>query len=387
MKQTMKIGLVCPYSMARGGGVQEIVRAMRTELVARGHDARIITPQPRDIEGVDTEGIIFVGAATDFRSPLGTTAAVSASIDNEPLEQMLETEKFDILHFHEPWVPFLSRQILSRSKTVNVATFHAKVPETILSRTVVRSVTPYTKSIMKYLHELTAVSEPAADYVGTLTDMPITIVPNGIDLSTYTHARQPANNDHKTILFVGRLERRKGVKYLLLAYAQLVARMDNVSLVIAGNGPDREKLELLASELELPNVSFLGFVDDKTKKELLRSTDLFCAPALFGESFGIVLLEAMASGAVTVAGNNSGYASVMQELGNLSLVNPHDSQEFARRMELLLTQPELRKLWRNWAIEYVKQFDYPKVVDQYEALYEEALARHAGVHDEHNHDR
>ncbi len=379
----MKIGLVCPYSMARGGGVQEIVRAMRSELVARGHDARIITPQPRDIEGVDTEGIIFVGAATDFRSPLGTTSAVSASIDNEPLEQMLETEKFDILHFHEPWVPFLSRQILARSTSVNVATFHAKVPETILTRTMVRSVTPYTKSIMKYLDELTAVSEPAAEYVGTVTDMPITIIPNGIDLSEYTHVRNPKKNaNSKTILFVGRLERRKGVKYLLLAYAQLAQRMDNVSLIIAGNGPDREKLELLAEELRLPNVTFLGFIEDKTKKELLRSADLFCAPALYGESFGIVLLEAMASGAVTVAGNNSGYASVMQDLGNLSLVDPHDSGEFARRMELLLTQPELRQLWRKWALDYVKQFDYPKIVDQYEALYKDVLERYAGKSDE-----
>lgn len=373
----MKIGLVCPYSMARGGGVQEIVRAVRAELVARGHDARIITPQPRDIEGVDTEGIIFVGAATDFRSPLGTTSAVSASIDNEPLEQMLETEQFDVLHFHEPWVPFLSRQILSRSKTVNIATFHAKVPETILSRTVVRSVTPYTKSIMKYLHELTAVSEPAAEYVGTMTEQPITIIPNGIDLAAYRKkAAKQSTSKQQTIVFVGRLERRKGVKYLLQAYALLVEQMDNVQLVIVGDGPDREKLELLCEELELPNVSFMGYVDDKTKKDILNSADLFCAPALYGESFGIVLLEAMALGLVTVAGNNSGYASVMRDMGNISLVTPQDSVEFARRLELLLTEPKLRKLWTDWAKEYVKQFDYPRIVDQYEQLYVDALERH-----------
>ncbi len=376
----MKIGLVCPYSMARGGGVQEIVRAVRAELVKRGHDVRIITPQPRDIEGVDTEGLLFVGAATDFRSPLGTTSQVSASIDNEALEQMLETEKFDILHFHEPWVPFLSRQILTRSKSVNIATFHAKVPETVVSRTVVRVVTPYTKPLMKYLHELTAVSEPAAEYVGSLTDQPITIIPNGIDLTSYRKKRRPQTNstdeEMKTILFVGRLERRKGIKYLLRAYSLLAQQMDNVELMIAGDGPDREKLEQLADELELPNVTFLGYIDDATKKELFANADLFCAPALYGESFGIVLLEAMAFGLITVAGNNSGYASVMQELGNLSLINPHDSLEFARRLELLLTQPELDKLWQKWALNYVKQFDYPNIVDQYENLYVEALERH-----------
>lgn len=373
----MKIGLVCPYSMARGGAVQEIVRAMRRELISRGHEAKIITPQPREIDGIDTDGILFVGSATDFRSPLGTTSAVSASVDNEALEQMLETEQFDVLHFHEPWVPFLSRQILAVSKSVNVATFHAKVPESLMGRTVQKVVTPYTKPLLKYLHELVAVSEPASEYVGNLTDQPITIIPNAIYLTDFPATKKSFESDGKlTLLFLGRLERRKGVKYLLHAYSLLAQRMDNIELVIAGNGPDREKLELLSRELALPNVSFLGYVDDKTKKELFASADLFVAPATFGESFGVVLLEAMSTGLVTVAGNNSGYVSVMQEMGAVSVVDPHDSVEFARRMELLLTQPELRELWRRWAKQYVKQFDYKVVLDQYESLYKEAVARY-----------
>lgn len=375
----MKIGLVCPYSMARGGGVQEIVRAMQSELARRGHEVKIITPQPREIEGVNTEGIVFVGAATDFRSPLGTTSAVSSSIDNEALEQMLETEKFDILHFHEPWVPFLSRQILTRSRSVNVATFHAKVPETILSRTLVRSVTPYTKSIMKYLHEVTAVSNPAAEYVGSLSDREITLIPNGIDLNSFkkpTRTKE-SKSAQRQIMFIGRLERRKGVKYLLRAFALLSEELDDVSLIIAGDGPDRQKLESLAKELELRNVTFKGYVDNKTRLHLLQTTDLFCAPAIYGESFGIVLLEAMAAGNVVVAGNNTGYESVMQGLGNLSVVNPRDSREFARRIKLLLDEEDVRRLWLKWSDKYVQQFDYPNVIDQYEGLYKLALRRHA----------
>lgn len=376
----MKIGLVCPYNIAKGGGVQEIVRAMRKELVARGHDARIITPQPKDIGDMDTEGIIFVGQATDFHSPLHTTTQVSASADTEALEQMLETEQFDVLHFHEPWVPMLSRQILSRSKCVNVATFHAKVPETIMSRTVVKVVTPYLKSVLKYLDHLTAVSDAAAEYVGGLTDEPITIIPNGIDLKHYKRPmrRKDAQpKETKSILYVGRLEHRKGVKYLLQAYEHLAKQMSDVSLIIAGNGPDREKLELLAAELELPNVQFLGYVSDEEKIRLLGESDLFCSPAIFGESFGIVLLEAMACGLVTVAGNNSGYAAVMQELGEISMVNPKDTEEFARRLHLLLTEEDLRKLWQKWAHSYVQQFSYPNVVEQYEALYNHAAKEHA----------
>jgi phosphatidylinositol alpha-mannosyltransferase len=374
----MKIGLVCPYNIAKGGGVQEIVKAMRTELVSRGHDVKIITPQPKDTAGLDTEGIIFVGSATDFHSPLHTTSQISASVDTEAIEQMLETEQFDILHFHEPWVPVLSRQILSRSTSVNIATFHAKIPETIMSRTVVKVVTPYLKSVLRYLDALTAVSESAAEYVSGLTDEPISIVPNGIDLKEYrANPSKKESTGNRSILYIGRLERRKGVKHLLKAYELLAKEISDVSLVIAGDGPDREKLELMVDELELPNVTFLGYVSDEAKKQLLTETDLFCSPALFGESFGIVLLEAMASGLVTVAGNNSGYAGVMQELGAISLINPHDSEEFARRLQLLLTEDKLRALWQQWAKGYVKQFSYPNVVSQYEELYQTVSKQHA----------
>jgi phosphatidylinositol alpha-mannosyltransferase len=379
MGLSMKIGLVCPYSIARGGAVQEIVRAQRVELVKRGHDVRIIAPQPRDISDVDLTGVIFVGSANDFRSPMGTTTAVSSSFDDEALVQMLETEKFDVLHFHEPWQPFLSRQILMRSKSVNIATFHAKIPETLMSRTIVRVVTPYTKSVLKYLHELTGVSDAAVEYVSTLTDQSITIIPNAIDLKHYKPATTRPNkaaDEPKTILFVGRLERRKGVKYLLQAYQLLVQEEDNVRLVIAGDGPSREKLENLTDELGLRNVSFLGYVDDETKLELMQTADLVCAPAIFGESFGIVLLEAMACGAVLVAGDNSGYASVMRDTGAMSLVNPHDSVDFARRLQLLLRNEELRKVWLKWAKEYVKQFSYERIMDQYEELYEAAVKEH-----------
>jgi len=144
--------------------------------------------------------------------------------------------------------------------------------------------------------------------------------------------------------------------------------------LLAGDGVDREKLEAEVEELGLQHVEFLGYVDEATKKELLHTSDLFCSPAIFGESFGIVLLEAMASGLVTVAGDNPGYSSVMQGLGKLSLINPKDSSLFAHRLQLLLLDEDLRALWQKWAKDYVRQFDYPKVVNRYEAVYETALA-------------
>lgn len=373
----MKIGIVCPYNILKGGGVQEHVRAMHTELRARGYDAKIITPLPREGEVTDLPDVIFVGSATDLRGPNATSFQISASVNGDKIQQMLDREQFDILHFHEPWIPDLSRQILTRSNAINIATFHAKIPETLMSRSIIKVVTPYMKSVLKYFHAYTAVSASAIEYARTLTDDPITIVPNGIDLSAY---QQPAKRPHpkglKSILYIGRLERRKGLKYLLQAYRLLAEADPKVRLIIAGDGPDREKLELLAEDLQLPNVEFLGYISEARKHKLLAEADLFCSPAVFGESFGIVLLEAMATGLVTVAGNNSGYRDLMSGLGALSIVDPHNIEEFARRLRLLLSEPKLRALWQAWAVDYVKQFSYKIIVDEYEKLYGHIMRRH-----------
>ncbi len=374
---TMKIGLVCPYNVALGGGVQEIVFALRDHLEKRGHIAKIITAQPRNLGDLDTSHMIFLGSAIDLKWPNHTTAPLSSGLSMEAIEQAMETERFDILHFHEPWVPALSRQILSRSRSVNIATFHAKVPETIMNRTLSLVITPYVRTILKDLHVLTAVSKPAAEYVGSVTDRPITIIPNGINIDHFHAEPRAKSASPKTILYIGRLEHRKGLKYLLYAYQLLSQDDETMRLLIAGNGPDRRKLELLTEELGLPNVTFLGHVSDEEKVRLLASADLFCSPAIFGESFGIVLLEAMASGLPVVAGDNSGYASVMQQLGAMSLANPRDTPELARRLKLLLEETKLRSLWQTWASSYVKQFSYEKIVAAYEELYEDALVKHA----------
>ncbi len=374
----MKIGLVCPYSINKHGGVLEVVLALRDGLTQRGHQVRIITPKPRNHGLEPDKDVIFFGTSTDFRTLTftDTTSQVSSTADTDKIDAIMAAEKFDILHFHEPWQPLLSRQLLQRSPAVNIATFHAKIPDAIMTRSMLKVVNPYLKSVLKYLDVLTAVSASGAEYVSGMIDHPITIIPNGIDLKKY-HASQPKKAiAGQTILYVGRLERRKGVKYLLQAFQALSQDNPGVRLLIAGDGPDREKLELLAEDLQLKNVSFLGFISEELKLELLAEADLFCSPALFGESFGIVLLEAMATKTVAVAGNNTGYVDLMEGLGALSIVNPTDTQEFARRLALLMHEPKLRSLWQGWADDYVRQFDWPRVIDQYEALYHSALKQH-----------
>lgn len=369
----MKIGLVCPYNIFKNGGVQECVLALRSEYSKLGHEAHIITPRPRGIEVDSIDGIILVGESRDFNTPFHTTGQISVSFDNQAIDEVLHSHQFDVLHFHEPWVPIIGRQILMRSNTVNIATFHAKLPETVMSKTIEKVITPYTRSILKYIDSFTAVSDAAAEYVVSLTDEEVTRVPNGIDIDKFytdTHKRKK-----NTILYIGRLEKRKGVRYLLEALEILQQDNPEIELIVAGDGPEREKLEAHV-KLKKLNVEFLGFIDEATKIKLLQTCTVYCSPAVFGESFGIVLLEAMAAGAVTVAGNNPGYASVMKDTGAISIVNVKDTPEFARRLHLLMTDTSMRDLWLTWADEYVRQFNYQRIAKMYLDIYKKAKRAH-----------
>lgn len=371
----MKIGIIYPYDITKGSGVGEIVRAQAQALRQRGHTVYVITPRLTRNSDWPEEHTIFVGGLTDLRSPAYTTVQVSAG-QSDHIEEMLEAYDFDILHFHEPWLPMLSIQILSRSKTVNVATFHAKL-ENPMIRTIAKASGPYMRSVIKHIHSFVATGQPAAEYIRTLTRQHINIIPVDIDLNKYV---RPAEFDDarpsKTILYVGRLEGRKGVRYLLYALAMLQERHPKVALNILGQGADRSKLERLVQDLGLKNVRFLGYRETDEKIKRYQSSDLFCSPALFGEGFGMVLLEAMATGLPTVAGDNPGYEGVMKGLGAMSLVNPKDTPEFARRLELMLFEPELRNLWRKWAKTEVQQYRTEKIAQQYEEVYRTALEKH-----------
>lgn len=377
----MKIGLVCPYNIFKGGGVQEYTLGLRDNLVAAGHKAFIITPQPRDYDGPKVPGIIMVGGATPIRS-FHTSAQVAASVDTDKLEEVLREQNFDILHFHEPWVPMLSRQILTRSDAINIGTFHAAMGERRSSRTLEKVITPYTKSLLKYLDILTAVSPVATNYVKSLTHRKIYIIPNGIDIDKYTKGKETAlakkSKSKKTILYIGRLEKRKAVKHLIEAFGVINSIHKQYHLQIVGEGPERSNIEEKIKESKISNVAFLGHVDNDEKIRLLQTADVFCSPAMYGESFGIVLLEAMAAGCVTVAGANAGYESVLTGSGQISLVNPRDTKEFARRLLLMASDESLRQHWLNWSKNEVEKYSYANIVSQYVKLYEVAYAKKHG---------
>jgi phosphatidyl-myo-inositol alpha-mannosyltransferase len=364
----MKIGIVCPYDLTLGGGVQEHVLAQAAELTKRGHEIKIITPKPRKLSGNVPDNVIFLGNSRTVKAA-NTRPQLAISTVRDKVDDMLADEDFDLLHVHEPELPMIGAQIITKAQCPVVATFHAFHPETAMGKTIETFRIPYFKYIFSRLNILTAVSDAAAQFVRERTDQQVHIIPNGIDLAKYQLKR--LTTDAPTILYIGRLEKRKGVRYLVKAFAELKRTHTNARLVIAGEGDLRSGLEQYVADNAITDVEFLGFVSEQQKLELLASADVFCAPAIYGESFGIVLLEAMAAGVPIVAGDNPGYTTVLSGHGKISLVNPKDTPDFTRRLDIFLSDTELRQLWLNWASQHVQQFAYNKIVDKYEELYKQ----------------
>lgn len=371
----MKIGLVCPYNMALGGAVQEIVKESYDELKRRGHDVVILTPAPSqgapDLPGYR---IRYVGKAYDLHA-VGTVAQVSVAVTGSEIDRFFAEEQPDVLHVHEPWVPMINQQVLRRAPCPVIATFHAKLPESATASLIKTLGRVYTRPGVRRVNICVAVSEPAAEHISAVLGRPVPIIPNAVNLSAFRPPvkRVPLAPGKKTILYIGRLEARKGVMHLINAFKILHAKHPDTRLVIGGKGPDMDMLRAQATVDGTGAVEFLGYVEDSEKKRLMQHADLFVAPAVFGESFGIILVEALASGQVVVAGDNPGYRSVMKGYGEISLVDPRDSAVFTEKLETMLYDEKLRSAYRKWAYKDVRQYDYRVVTDTYEALYKQLV--------------
>ncbi|HEX4836929.1 MAG TPA: glycosyltransferase family 4 protein, partial [Solirubrobacteraceae bacterium] len=285
---------------------------------------------------------------------------------------IIADERFDVLHFHEPLMPALPMTMLRMSTTANVGTFHAFARSNVgyyYGR-------PLLQPYLAQLHRAIAVSEPARDFVMRyFPEYPMRVIPNGIDVDVYKPGHAPIRHlrdDNVNILFVGRLEKRKGLGDLLRAYRSMNARLPHTRLIIVGDGPLRGKLESYISRHHLPNVILAGFVPDTVKPRYYASADIFCAPATGAESFGIVLLEALASGLPVVATEVPGYMSVL-EPGRDSVTVPAKSwRELAASLVVLARDPDLRRRLGEYALEKARRYSWPAVASEVVEVYHDA---------------
>lgn len=383
----MKIGLVCPYNMFdSSGGVQQLVMHLADGLRARKHTVKIITPKPIGYKGKIPKDYIILGSTRNFKGGFGTSGNWGSTMNINEVQRVLKQEKFDVINLHEPWVPMIGWQILNFSEAAHVGSFHANLVDNMAGKFWINTFYPIGKPLIEKMHLLTAPSQvPATMLIAKASENNevhqflvnnFKYIPNGVDLKKYVplKSRKPlSGKDTKTIVYVGRLEKRKGVDYLLEAFDLLVKEMPSAHLIIAGRGGKRKELERLVKTNKTPNVTFAGYVTDEQKRELFGNADLVCAPAMYGESFGIVVVEAMAMGAPVIAGANLGFKSVMTGQGRIGLVDAEAIDDFANRMAVFLTNPDVERMMRAWGTKESKKYEYDNVIRLYEDTFREAI--------------
>ncbi|MBI2836415.1 MAG: glycosyltransferase family 4 protein [Chloroflexi bacterium] len=341
----MKIALVSPYDFAYPGGVANHIANLDRHLCRMGHEVKVIAPASRAIS-VFGDRFIPIGRPRPIPAS-GSISRITLSLMlADRIKDVLRDERFDIVHLHEPFMPMLCSAVLRFSNSANVGTFHAfdGSPGYHLGWPIGLAM---LKRRCQKLHGRIAVSEPAWQFASKHVPGNFEIIPNGVDLKNLSPDVRPIDEfmDGKlNILFLSRLERRKGLDYLLRAYDQVKADIPNSRLIVVGPGTSlRWRYERWVRHKGLKDVVFVGYVSEEDKPRYFKTADVFCVPATGRESFGVIMVEAMAMGKPIVATNIPGYASVVTHGKEGLLVPPKNVPQLAEALLTVLGDSSLRR--------------------------------------------
>ena len=342
----MKIALVAPYDFAHPGGVTNHISALDHEYTQLGHDVRIISPASKPITDF---GDRFIPIGRPFPIPSSESIIrVPVSLHLAPaIKKVVAREKFDLIHLHEPFMPMLCSAMLRFSDAVNVGTFHAAEgkPGYNWGRPI---STWMIRQRLHKLHGKIVVSQAALAYHSRYIPGPFEIIPNGVDTERFSDDVAPFEqylDGKKNILFLSRLEFRKGLNYLLNAFLLVKREMPDVRLIVAGSGTRlRRRYERWVRKTGLENdVVFVGFVSEEDKPRYYKTADVFSVPATGRESQGLILLEAMAMGKPVVATNIGGCKEVVNN-GLTGLLIPRaNPKKLAKGIIKLLNNTSLMR--------------------------------------------
>jgi phosphatidyl-myo-inositol alpha-mannosyltransferase len=374
----MKVGIVCPYSLDVPGGVQSHVLDLARALRRLGHEVDVLAPADED------------SPVPDFVTPAGKAMGIPyngsvARLSFGPrsyakARRWIREHDFDVLHLHEPTAPSLAMLALMEADGPIVATFHTSTMRS-------RALTAFQPFLQPFLEKITAriaVSVLARRVQVQHLGGDAVEIPNGVDVGFYS-AAQPLPGyprDGATIGFVGRFtEPRKGMAVLLGAMRRLAPEFPELRLLVVGRG-DQDELRQQAGRELADRLVLLGQADDVTKARALRSMDVYCAPNTGGESFGMILTEAMAAGTTVVASDIDAFRRVLDDgkAGLLAAVN--DEVALAGALRDMVTDPVRRGELADAATRRVAGFDWPIVATQVLRVYETAIAATPGrVHE------
>ncbi len=358
----MRVSVLCPYSLSTPGGVQVQALGIARALRVLGHDSRVIAPS----DGPPPEpGVITVGSSAGIRSN-GSISPVAAGreVTRRTLDAITSFGP-DVLHLHEPMVPGPTVAALLGTDVPSVGTFHASSAHTIgwyrFFRRPVRSAS-------RQLSVRTAVSEEARRSAEQVIGGHFWVVPNGIEVDRYAKADPWPTDAAPVVLYVGRHEPRKGLGVLLEAFAGLDR---DAVLWVAGEGPETDALRARG----IPRVEWLGTIGEPEKAARLSAATVFCAPSLRQESFGIVLLEAMAAGTAVVASDIPGYRNVARPEEDALLFPAGDVDALRDRLRTVLDDPARRAELVAAGDRRAAQFSMERLAERYIPVYEGAIAR------------
>lgn len=376
-KSRLSIGFLYDDTLDSTDGVAQQVKTLGAWLSSRGHKVSYLVGETKTHRFAGGE--IHSLAKNKQVVFNGNRLSIPVLADRAKIKEVMNKEHFDILHVQMPYSPLMSRIVINQTdkSTAIVGTFHI-YPSAFWAEAGARLLRVLLAGSLKKFDQIISVSQPAADFAKRSFGISSQIVPNVVDLAKFNHGPvKQADEKSPHIVFLGRLVKRKGCLDLLKAFKLLKEAMPAVRLTIAGDGPQRSSLEQYVRRNGLgKSVKFSGFISEKAKPELLASVDIACFPSLYGESFGIVLLEAMAAGAkVVLGGYNPGYASVLGSQKEL-LIDPENSGQFAARMDKLLRDDQLIAKLHSWQLAEVKKYDVAVVGPRIEAVYLRAIANH-----------
>jgi phosphatidylinositol alpha-mannosyltransferase len=371
----MKIALVSPYDFGTPSGVVSHISCLEQQFTRMGHEVKIIAPASKAIY---TLGNRFIRIGTPRPIPVsGSIARITTSLRLESqIKDVFDREKFDICHLHEPLMPMLCTTVLRLKRAPMVGTFHAsggKAWYTMFS--------PLAKWYLdRWFNKLDgriAVSQVAFKYINTYFPADYAIIPNGIDTHHFNNGVKPidAFNDGKTnILFVGRLEKRKGFDYLLEAYRLIKQEVPDCRLIQVGTGVRlRKKYEKRVSQHALADVHFTGYATYSDLPRYYKTADIACFPSTGWESQGIVLLEAMAVGKPIIASDIDGYSSVLTNGVEGISVPPRNAEKLAEALLKLIKDKNLRREMGDRGKPRAMQYDWSLLAHKLLDFYTETL--------------
>jgi len=363
MGKKLKIGMVSPYGWDLPGGVQMHIRDLAEYFMAKGHEVSVLTPAIEDEllpSWVQSSGrplaIPYNGAVA--RVSFGPVATLR-------VRKWISEGDFDLLHLHEPAIPSLSLLACWAAEGPMVGTFHATAPR----QKAIFAVGPILEPAIEKLSARIAVSEMARE---TLTEHLATnaiVIPNGINHGFFKEAKPNPEWMGSSIGFVGRFdEPRKGLDILIKAIPEIVKANPNLRVIVAGPGESEDVLKGVEQSIRNRFV-FLGRVSDEDKARLLKSVDLYVAPNTGGESFGIILAEAMAAGTAVAASHLPAFRAVLNDGKAGAMFINEDSQDLARVVNNLLLNRDLNVALGNSGQEWSKRYDWESVAHQIENVY------------------